>query len=159
MQKNNSDLDLYKHIGLKIKQKRKELKLSQSKVAEALDVEYIQIQRYEKGVTRIPLENLLKLSKCFDIPPEYFYSDFTEKNRSINKSSVVVNYPVSPELEKRIVAIKEIYKSEDEDLILGVNNCVDSMSIALKKRQEQRRDIRTNKKIKVGRTDKKIKTN
>ena len=72
----------------------------------------------------------------------------------LNKSSVV-KYPESPELEKRIVAIKEIYRYEDEDLILGVNNCVDSMSAILKKRQEQRRDIETVKKTRVGRAGKK----
>ena len=54
-----------------------------------------------------------------------------------------------------MIAVKEIYKSEDEDLILGVNNCVDSMSVILKKRQEQRRNNGTVKKTRMGRANKK----
>jgi transcriptional regulator with XRE-family HTH domain len=151
----NKDVDLFKHIGLKIRNKRKELKITQERLAEMIDVDYVQIYHYETGRSKIPIDYLLKLSKFFNVSPEYFYGDFEEKNKSINKSSVVVNYPESPELEKRIVAIKEIYKSENEDLIIGVNNCVDSMSVILKKRQEQRRDKRTVEKTKVGRTGKK----
>ncbi len=145
---------LYNFIGHRIRQKRKELKLSQEKLSEMIGVDYHLIQRYEKGINKIPFDKLIKISKSLNTQLEYFYGDFEEKTKLLNKSSVV-KYPESPELEKRIVAIKEIYRYEDEDLILGVNNCVDSMSAILKKRQEQRRDIETVKKTRVGRAGKK----
>ena len=38
-----------KAIGLRIKHRRKELGISQEKLAEALNVSYQQVQRYENG--------------------------------------------------------------------------------------------------------------
>jgi transcriptional regulator with XRE-family HTH domain len=147
MQKNSDDLDLYKYIGSRIKQKRKELKLSQSKVAEALSVEYIQIQRYEKGVTRIPLENLLKLSKFFNVSPEYFY-DYSEEKKSINKYSVV-KHSENPELEKEIMMLKEIYNYNDENLILIAKSNIE-MAYGLLKKERRTGKIKRITKKKVG---------
>ncbi len=104
--------DLYKRIGSKIKQRRKELNLTQSKVAENIGVEYIQIQRYEKGQTRIPLENLLKLSGLFNVSMEYFYKEFKVIEKQ-NKSAQLSN----PELEKEIMILREIYDYNDENLV------------------------------------------
>jgi hypothetical protein len=35
------------------------------------------------------------------------------------------------------MTIKEIYEFKDDDIILGVNNCINSMQAILKKWQEQ----------------------
>jgi transcriptional regulator with XRE-family HTH domain len=143
---------LLKAIGEKIRTKREELKLSQGEIADILELSYTQIYHYETGRSEIPITNLLRLCEFFNVDIHYFISEI--KNENQEKLSIV-KYPENPELEKRIVAVKEIYKSENEDLIIGVNNCVDSMSIILKKRQEQRRDNGTVKKTRLGRTGKK----
>lgn len=46
-----------------------------------------------------------------------------------------------------MLVLKDIYESEDENLIFGVNNCVDSMQAILKKQQKQGRDTETIKKL------------
>ena len=137
MQSNSKDL--YKYIGSKIKQRRKELNLTQSKVAECIDVEYIQIQRYEKGQTRIPLENLLKLSGLFNVPMEYFYKELIGKQ---NKSTQLSN----PELEKEIMILREIYDYNDENLIYIAKNNIELAWGLLKKERRIRKNARDPKK-------------
>ena len=142
----DKNIKLLKSLGEKIRRKRKELKISQGKIADLLDISDTQIYRYELGYSLIPLDNLLKLCELFNVDIYYFLDDIKqEKQENIS----VVNYPSNPELEKRLLAIKEIYESMDENLIFGVNNCVDSMQAILKKREKQGRDRETVKKTKV----------
>jgi transcriptional regulator with XRE-family HTH domain len=141
----NKDIDLFKHIGLKIRSKRKELKITQEKLAEMVDVDYVQIYHYEIGRSKIPIDYLLKIAKFFDVDIYYFLGDIKKEKQENNS---VVNYPSNPELEKRIMMLKEIYEFNYEDLNLGVNNCIDSMYAILKKREKQGRDRETPKKKK-----------
>ena len=130
--------ELFKQIGLKIKAKRESLNLSQEKLGVLLDVDYRHIYHYEIGRTKIPIDYLLKLAEFFNVPLEYFYSDFEGKNKLENQS--VVKYPSNPDLDKVILAAKEIYEFGDEDLIVGVNNCINAMQVILKKRKDSRRN-------------------
>ncbi|MCL4498328.1 MAG: helix-turn-helix domain-containing protein [Deltaproteobacteria bacterium] len=130
--------ELFKQIGLKIKAKRESLNLSQEKLGVLLDVDYRHIYHYEIGRTKIPIDYLLKLAEFFNVPLEYFYSDFEGKNKLENQS--VVKYPSNPDLDKAILAAKEIYEFGDEDLIVGVNNCINAMQVILKKRKDSRRN-------------------
>lgn len=62
-----------KFVGYKIKERRKLLKLSQTKLAELMGLSYQQIQKYENGSNKITLTRLIELSKVLNIPPAYFY--------------------------------------------------------------------------------------
>ncbi len=64
---------LDKYVGYKIKERRKLLKLSQTKLAELMGLSYQQIQKYENGSNKITLSRLIQLSKVLNIPTEYFY--------------------------------------------------------------------------------------
>lgn len=62
-----------KYVGYKIKERRKLLKLSQTKLAEMMGLSYQQIQKYENGSNKITLARILELSKVLNIPTVYFY--------------------------------------------------------------------------------------
>ena len=47
-----------KEIGARIKKRRSELGISQEELAEALDVTYQQVQRYENGTNKLNVENI-----------------------------------------------------------------------------------------------------
>ena len=51
------------HIGIRLKQKRIEKNLTQTKVAKALNVTFQQIQKYEKGLNGISSASLFALAK------------------------------------------------------------------------------------------------
>ena len=133
----DKDIKLLKFLGERIRKKRKELKISQGDIANLLNVSDTQIYRYELGYSLIPLDNLLKLCELFNVDIYYFLSD-VKKERQENKSIAI--YPSNPELEKVILAAKEIYEFGDEDLIIGINNCVNAMQGILKKRKDNRKN-------------------
>lgn len=68
-----NDLLVRCHIGEKLQQRRKDLKLRQSDLAKLLGVSPQQIFKYEKGVDRVSTEKLLELSRILSVPPNYFY--------------------------------------------------------------------------------------
>ncbi len=47
--------------------------LSQSKLAELLDVTFQQVQKYEKGANRIGASRLQLLARVLDVPPAFFF--------------------------------------------------------------------------------------
>lgn len=77
--------ELYLHVGNKIKERRKTLGISQTKMAELMGISYQQIQKYETGVSQISLTRLLQFSRILNVPPEYFY-DGAAIDESIGKA-------------------------------------------------------------------------
>ena len=133
----DKDIELLKFLGDRIRKKRKELKISQGDIANLLNVSDTQIYRYELGYSLIPLDNLLKLCELFNVDVYYFLNG-KKKEKQENKSITI--YPSNPDLDKVILAAKEIYEFGDEDLIVGVNNCINTMQVILKKRKDSRRN-------------------
>ena len=62
-----------KEIGEKIKNRRRELKISQEDLSEILNVTYQQIQRYENGTNKLNVENLQAIAEALSVPVLYFF--------------------------------------------------------------------------------------
>ncbi|MHB8292377.1 MAG: helix-turn-helix domain-containing protein [bacterium] len=136
----NDNIDLYIFIGSKIKQKRLQLKLSQEKISEIINVDYRQIQRYENAIRKIPFDKLLKLAEYFNVPIEYFYDDF--KQNIQKNDTTVVKCLLNPELEKSIELIKQIYNNGDKTLIDGLEMCLSGYFEKFKKTGEKRKKLK-----------------
>ena len=94
------DNEFYIHIGKKIKQARLDREIyvqnfdeklevdgyyikkpaTQQILAKALKTTFQQIGKYEKGENRIPIVNLIKISKFLKKPLSYFLDDWQETN-------------------------------------------------------------------------------
>ncbi len=81
------DNEFYIKLGERLRQARrtkvneftgKETIVPLTKVAKALKNTYQQIGKYEKGENRIPLINLVKISKFLKKPLSYFLDDYEE---------------------------------------------------------------------------------
>lgn len=64
-----------KFIGARIKQRRREMRMSQEKLAEALNVSYQQVQRYENGTNLLNTEKLQIIAKFLNVPLSYFFDE------------------------------------------------------------------------------------
>ncbi|MFQ5780059.1 MAG: helix-turn-helix domain-containing protein [Nitrospiria bacterium] len=62
-------------IGRRIRQRRIEIGLSQEGLGERLGVSYQQIQKYEKGVSRLTVDRLQEVARCLHISIDYFLKD------------------------------------------------------------------------------------
>jgi transcriptional regulator with XRE-family HTH domain len=63
------------HVGLKIRERRKELGLSQSALAEKVGVAFQQVQKYERGVNRVVASRLEAIAKALGVPIAYFFPE------------------------------------------------------------------------------------
>jgi transcriptional regulator with XRE-family HTH domain len=63
-----------KHVGRRLRWRRRELKLSQERLAELLGVTFQQVQKYERGANRISAWRLFELARALDTSIDYFYA-------------------------------------------------------------------------------------
>ena len=83
------------HLGKKLRMRRLSLGLTQTKVAEAINVTFQQIQKYEKGTNGVSSIRLLQLSNYLKVPINFFFEDYSEYLINIEKSKeehMNVNY-------------------------------------------------------------------
>ena len=66
------------HLGRKLRMRRLSLGLTQTKVAQAINVTFQQIQKYEKGTNGVSSNRLMQLSQFLKVPIIYFFEDFKE---------------------------------------------------------------------------------
>ena len=84
-----------RHLGSKLRMRRLSLGLTQTKVAQAINVTFQQIQKYEKGTNGVSSIRLLQLSNYLKVPINYFFEDYSDYLINIEKSKeghMNVNY-------------------------------------------------------------------
>lgn len=60
--------ELDRQIGARVRERRLEVGLSQTQLAEALGITFQQIQKYEKGVNRVAAVTLYQISRVLNTP-------------------------------------------------------------------------------------------
>lgn len=73
------------NVGERIKRLRKELNLTQTELAQKLNLECAAISKYETGRVPLTQDSLLKLSEIFDVTTDYLLCKTNDKtyNKSI----------------------------------------------------------------------------
>ena len=66
------------HLGKKLRMRRLSLGLTQTKVAEAINVTFQQIQKYEKGTNGVSSARLMQISQFLKVPITYFYEEYKD---------------------------------------------------------------------------------
>lgn len=62
-----------KHVGQRLRDRRRSLDLSQQDIAQILGISYQQVQKYECGLNRISAGRLFLLSHIMNMPVSHFY--------------------------------------------------------------------------------------
>ena len=70
------------HLGKKLRMRRLSLGLTQTKVANAINVTFQQIQKYEKGTNGVSSSRLIQLSNFLKVPITYFFEDFSDNSNA-----------------------------------------------------------------------------
>ena len=81
------EFNFNRHLGAKLRMRRLSLGLTQTKVAQAINVTFQQIQKYEKGTNGVSSIRLLQLSNFLKVPINYFFEDYSEYLINIEKSN------------------------------------------------------------------------
>jgi len=73
-----------RHLGSKLRMRRLALGLTQTKVAQAINVTFQQIQKYEKGTNGISSLRIMQLGNILKVPVIYFFEDYPEYSNAVN---------------------------------------------------------------------------
>jgi len=65
--------EIDRHLGKRLRQRRRTLGLTQQQIAEAVGVRFQQIQKYECGANRISAARLWLLAKALEAPVAAFF--------------------------------------------------------------------------------------
>ena len=97
-----------KFIGIKIRDRRKELGWTQEKLAEAIGVTYQQLQRYECGKGHLNTDRLQALSNALDISISFLFEEKTEDRIMVKESERYI----SPEEREFVECLRKIDNEE-----------------------------------------------
>ena len=112
------------HLGKKLRMRRLSLGLTQTKVANAINVTFQQIQKYEKGTNGVSSNRLMQLAQFLKVPIIYFfedYRDFKDLSSSDETSNDDLNYSFlsrtfstlsKPQKEKILQILNNVSKFE-----------------------------------------------
>ncbi len=104
-----------REIGQRIKRRRRELGISQERLAEILSVTYQQVQRYEKGINKLNVENIQVIADALSVPVSYFFES--------DKASTVAERPSSflPAKQDRLLKyFEKIKETRSKNIVLQV---------------------------------------
>jgi transcriptional regulator with XRE-family HTH domain len=72
-----------RHVGLRIRVRRKELSLSQEKLADAVELTFQQIQKYERASNRVSASKLWEIARALQAPVSYFFEGLPEDGQRV----------------------------------------------------------------------------
>ena len=67
------EIEIDKHIGQRVRERRIVLGLSQTVLAEGLGISFQQLQKYESGANRISASRLYQIALVLGVPVQYFF--------------------------------------------------------------------------------------
>jgi len=67
-----------RHVGLRIRMRRKELGISQERLAESIGLTFQQVQKYERAANRVSASKLWEMARALNTSIAYFYEGLSE---------------------------------------------------------------------------------
>jgi len=126
-------------VGQRIRWRRRELKLTQERLGELLELTFQQVQKYEKGVNRVSAGRLYEIAGVLGVPINYFFEgaeDFLGVEQAeFAEDEDEPHAPVmTPEMLELISAFQKI---EDVSLRKSLLNTVRAAASAFDNRSSQ----------------------
>ena len=105
-----------RHLGSKLRMRRLSLGLTQTKVAQAINVTFQQIQKYEKGTNGISSLRIMQLANFLKVPVVFFFEDFplyqgsnlNDNSSTEEKKEIDLNYSFLAKLFANCIILKEL---------------------------------------------------
>lgn len=63
------------HVGIRMRQRRTLLGMSQTRLGDAVGLTFQQVQKYERGANRVGSSRLFEFAKALDVPVSYFFDE------------------------------------------------------------------------------------
>ncbi len=76
-----------RYVGSRVRMRRMMLGMSQGKLADALDLTFQQVQKYEKGANRIGASRLHHLASILQVPVAFFFEGGPDQSKTNDDDS------------------------------------------------------------------------
>ena len=86
----SANMAIYRQIGEKIRRLRLTKGLSQKDLAKYVGVTYQQIQNYEKGKSKIPVDRLIRIAEALEVSLDYFLKEFDNNHDRVPESELAL---------------------------------------------------------------------
>ena len=89
-----------RHVGLRIRMRRRELGVSQERLAESIGLTFQQVQKYERAANRVSASKLWEMARALNTSVGYFYEglgDPAEAARANVPREAVQDFLLTPE--------------------------------------------------------------
>lgn len=73
------------HVGMRIRVRRKELGISQERLAESIGLTFQQVQKYERAANRVSASKLYEMARALKTNIGYFYEGLGDPATSANR--------------------------------------------------------------------------
>ena len=115
------EINFNRHLGAKLRMRRLSLGLTQTKVAQAINVTFQQIQKYEKGTNGISSLRIMQLANFLKVPIVFFFEDLpTYGEASLDGDKIVdLNYSF---LAKLFSTLSEVQKEKIFQVLRNTRN-------------------------------------
>jgi len=67
-----------RHVGLRMRMRRKAIGLTQERLGEKLELTFQQIQKYEHGANRVSASKLFQIAGILGVGVTYFFEEFSD---------------------------------------------------------------------------------
>ena len=109
------------HVGRMIRRRRQLLGLSQTNLADRLNVTFQQVQKYERGSNRVGAGRLYQLATVLDVPVGYFFEELPDQQNQILAEQ-------SPALSREAARVLRAFESiENEDIKRRVRDLLEEL--------------------------------
>lgn len=99
----------YKQIGSRIKQVRKERRLTQEHLAERLSVSVGYVSQLERGVTKISLDTLAEIASILNCELAYFLDGVTlQQDSYLQQEMQTIFSKLSPDRRRMLLEIAQV---------------------------------------------------
>lgn len=111
----------YKHIGARIQERRKNIGISQARLAETVDLSAKYISQIEQGVRHLSLDAIAGIAVVLEVPVDMllFGTRFCQAEQSIYESKSFNDYSKNEQdvIMEAVSAIKTILRSHKVDIL------------------------------------------
>lgn len=112
-----------RHVGLRIRMRRKELGISQERLAESIGLTFQQVQKYERAANRVSASKLWEMSRALSTSISYFYEglgDAIEPQGSNIPRETMQDFLLTPEGIELAALFPKITKSRVRRKVLDL---------------------------------------
>jgi transcriptional regulator with XRE-family HTH domain len=112
--------ELDRHIGMRLRERRVALGMTQSELGDQLGVSFQQLQKYEGGVNSFSPWGLWRVANCLGVPVSYFFEgleDHSAGEFDLDRSALILTRSIrklSPKLRERLGALVAALITDDK---------------------------------------------